>query len=170
MTVLTANQSTLDLSIRAATGTLLGILLGSINRIIMTGLLHHTAGAQIIGFGIAGFIAGAVQGMFLRHYTRSTLLWIGVSGLGWMLIGLPELWFPDNTFPLWLCDNLTRRALVGMLSGGSVGILQALTLRRHFQIIGWWLLVTILVWGGLWMLPAILFDHYLLVGEGGCLK
>jgi len=169
MTLLTANQSALDLSIRAASGTTLGILLGSINRIIMTGLLHHTAVAQIIGFGIAGLIAGTIQGMFLRHYTRSTLLWMGVSGLGWMLIGLPELWFPDNTFPLWLCDNVTRRALVGMLSGEIVGTLQALTLRRQSRIIGCWLLITILVWGGLWMLPAILFDHYLLVGEGGCL-
>jgi hypothetical protein len=170
MTLPTTHQSALDLSIRAAVGTFLGILIGIINRVIITGVLRHTALAQLVGFGIGGLIAGAIQGLFMRHYTRSTLAWIGVSGLGWMIIGLPELWFADNTFSLWLCDRLTRRALVGLVSGGIVGILQALTLMPRSPTVRWWLLVTILVWVGLWMLPALIFDNYLLIGEGGCLN
>ncbi len=170
MTLPTTNQSALDVSIRAAVGTFLGILIGITNRVIVTSALRHTAVAQLVGFGIGGLIAGAVQGLFMRHYTRSTLAWIVVSGLGWMIIGLPELGFRDNTFSLWLCHYLTRRALVGFVSGGIVVILQALTLMPRSQTIRWWLIVTILVWVGLWMLPALIFDNYLLVGEGGCLN
>jgi hypothetical protein len=170
MALPTTHQSALDVSLRAAVGTFLGILIGVINRVIITGALQHTAVAQLVGFGIGGLIAGAIQGLFMRHYTRSTLAWIVMSSFGWMIISLPELWFADNTFSLWLCYYLTRRALVGLLSGGIVGILQALTLIPHSQTARWWLIVTILIWVGLWILPALIFDNYLLVGEGGCLN
>src|SRR6266496_427326 len=79
---------------RAIVGTTIGIIIGTLNRGIVTTLFAHSIPARLFGFVIGGIVAGAIQGMFLGHYRYLTLAWIGMSSLGWLVIGLPEIWLP----------------------------------------------------------------------------
>jgi hypothetical protein len=148
-------------------GAALGLIIGTLNRGIVTALLSNTIMGYFVGFGVGGLIAGAIQGAMLRRYIPARWLWICISGLGWLMLGIPNIWLPRNPLSYWACDSLLRWMLIGALGGAVVGALQSLVLRRYLQITWWWIGMHMLVWAALLALPIVFFES-LLRGEGSC--
>jgi len=167
MTSHTSNQPSDDLWGLAIAGTIIGILIGALNRDIVTVMLGESILARFVGYGFGGIVASAIQGAFLRRYAQPKWAWLGITVIGWMVIALPEMWFPD--FPYWLCDRLSRWMITGAISGGCVGLIQSAALWRHWQLLKGWMLMNVVMWTGMWMLPVIIFGS-LLRGEGSCLQ
>src|SRR6266508_2412302 len=98
---------------RAIGGTVLGIIIGTFNRAIVADLLATRMFGQFLGFGVGGLVAGAIQGAFLRRHIHSRWMWIALSSTGWLMLGIPEVWFPPNSLWYWACNHLVRYALLG---------------------------------------------------------
>jgi hypothetical protein len=154
---------------RAGLLTTVSVMIGLMNQAIISSFFAHFPFAVLVGFGIGGIISSAIQGAYWRRFIAMRLSWMIVSMLAWILIAVPLLWFPPSLFELWLCDYILRRALIGGLTGGIIGGIQALLFRNHSRIVWGWIAMSIIVWAVLYMLPALLFSNYLLIGEGACL-
>ena len=167
MTLHSSKQSADNLWGRAIVATIIGILVGTFNRDIVTVIGGDNSPARLVGYAFGGIVASAIQGAFLRRYTQPKWAWLGISAIGWIVIGLPDVWSVD--FSYWLCDRLGRWTITGAMSGGCVGLIQSVALWRYPQILKAWTPMNIAIWTGMWMLPVIIFGS-LLRGEGSCLQ
>lgn len=144
---------------KAVLGGILATCIGMFSALLLAFITEPwvATGAPWLGAGVAGVIAGAIQGAFIRHYTRPRLLWLAINSSAWLVavsiaVGMSELW-PAHGFASLLCTT----ALVGAIIGSG----QWLLLRRTQPDTVWWILVHASIWVLLLLIAFVLVSPWL---------
>jgi hypothetical protein len=94
---------------------------------------------------VLGLLAGFLQYLLLRRHLPRMGWWIAATTLG-LLLGLVggRLLFSTlySTF-----DSMWSGILLTGVTGGSMGLVQWLVLRRRVRHAAWWILANVLGWG-----------------------
>jgi hypothetical protein len=122
--------------------TFVGYPLGGLAAELLVGRIDDTP-AALAGGALTGAVLGAVQAWRLRRDGVAVLPWVAATALG-LAAGLGA--------GAGLVDHRTTMASLavqGLVSGGAVGVAQAVVLVRRFGAVAWaWPIVL----GGLWAL------------------
>jgi hypothetical protein len=98
---------------------------------------------------VSGIIAGALQGAFLRSYTRPVSIWLTASGIGWTLAYSLMQYFYATTVTSSILPT-TGEVLLGFGMGFLAGTAQYLVLQIRWRTAYWWIISTALCWGIAW--------------------
>lgn len=131
--------------LRSVSGSLLGIVSGIINMVLVQRFLPDLFGA-LLAVAVGGVIAGALQGGFMRRYTQPALLWLGLTAVGW-LAAFIALGMTD--WSLLLQDDFSWRNV--SLCALMTSVPQWGMLRRHVGRAWFWVLINL----GCWWLAGI---------------
>jgi hypothetical protein len=127
--------------LRGLAGCLLGTLIAFLNMFIfaMSPLFRQPFAAPL-ALGCCGLIAGAIHGGFLRRVTRPALLWLLLSGAGWLLVGFIE---SQHMIP-W--SSTGQRVISALFYGGLAALPQWLLLQRSLRFAAIWPVLTASTW------------------------
>ena len=146
--------------IRGLLGSLIGIWTAFLNLVFLTivfpGVLEDDRFSIIALWGLCGIIAGAIQGGFLRRTPRPALLWLVLSGTGWLIVGLVD---SQGTISKSTTGNVIA---VSLLYGGLAALPQWLLLQRALPFAAFWLALSASTWSILGLIlrwQSDLFDH-----------
>jgi hypothetical protein len=136
--------------IQGLLGCLSGTWIGCLNlvflMIVFPGLLEDGPLSFIALWGPCGIIAGAIQGGFLRRATRPALLWLLLSGIGWLMVGLVD---SQGMLPKSTPGDVIA---VSLLYGALAALPQWLLLRRSLPFAVFWLPLSASIWSILGLL------------------
>ena len=116
----------------------------------------------IAGGVIGGWVSGMCQCVILRRRVSRADSWILLTALGWAAgwamigetFGASASWpFDQQHIPSTLFTVL--RAVAG---GAIAGLCQWLVLRHNVKRAGWWILVTAVSWGIVYLFPIVYFS------------
>jgi hypothetical protein len=121
-------------------GTWTGVLNLVVLMIVFPGVLEDSQFYLIALWALCGIITGAIQGGFLRHATRPALLWLLLSGTGWLIVG-----FVDSQATL--SKSTTGSVIaVSVLYGGLAALPQWPLLQRSLPFAALWLALSASIW------------------------
>jgi hypothetical protein len=137
-------------------GIPLGVAIGGVNALLirhpvdaLSGLLLDIRLSPFIAVFVSGVIAGALQGAFLRFYTRPVIIWLAASGIGWLLAYSLMRYFYTTTNTSTIVPTASETFLgVGM--GLLAGTTQWLVLQVRWRTAYWWIVSTVLWWAVVW--------------------
>jgi hypothetical protein len=146
--------------IQGLLGCLIGTWIGVLNLVVLIivfpGVIEGGGLTFIALWGLCGMIAGAIQGGFLRRATRPALLWLLVSGVGWLAVGLVDT---QETISKSTTGGLIA---ISLLYGGLAALPQWLLLQRSLPFATFWLPVSASTWSILGLIlrwQSELFDQ-----------
>jgi len=97
-------------------------------------------------YPLFGLLTGLLQYLVLRRHLPQMGWWIAATVLGWLLpfavMGLVSTIVPTSLD----LGSTWARILLGMLIGGSMGLVQWLVLRLRIRYAAWWILSSVLGW------------------------
>jgi hypothetical protein len=131
-------------------GTMAGLPLGLANLWLLWQICAPV-GLALLAVPAAGLVAGALQGAWLRPYTRPPLLWLGASAAGWLLAYV-VIGRPDLASGLLHLLPLTMALLIGITSS----LFQWLHLRRVVRRATSWVWINAVCWCVLWFMLSAL--------------
>jgi predicted membrane protein len=144
---------------------MLGVFVGIVSVMLLATWLDPvlSTGALFTAYAIAGVIAGASQGAFLRRYARPKLLWLGASGAGWLTFFsivevIISIWPDVNR---WQSARLEQWFAIAALGGAIIGTAQWLVLRRTFGQTVWWIPLNAGVWVAMMVGYLIIFGPFI---------
>jgi len=150
----------------AVRGTILGIILGSFNQVLVSAFLIDTPLNRLVSFVIGGLVAGAIQGAFLRRHIPSPWIWLSLSSISWLIVACWDVWLSDNLVSRGACYQIMPYILIGAFRGIVVGLGQSLVFCQHPRLVRVWIVVNILLWPTL-LVVAVILDSFFPT-EGGC--
>jgi hypothetical protein len=130
-------------------GIPLGLSIGAVNALLLQRPVRVFIGfplddvlSRFIVVFVSGIIAGAVQGAFLRPYTRPVMIWLIANGIGWTLAyGLMRYFY--TTARSTILPTVDEVSL-GLGMGLIVGVAQWIVLRHRLNAAYWWIISTVL--------------------------
>jgi hypothetical protein len=144
-------------------GIPLGLAIGGVNALLIQrpvaaciGVFLAPGLSPFIVVLVSGIIAGALQGAFLRSYTRPVIIWLAASGIGWILAYGLMRYFYATTDAYSLLPTAGELSL-GFGMGLLAGIPQWLILQAQWRTADWWLVSTVLCWGTFWAGMTLFF-------------
>jgi hypothetical protein len=146
--------------------SLLGIPLAGYLGYFVAGRVDSVIPA-LIGGALTGAGVGLAQWLMLRRYLGVGLEWIVATSLG-LAIGLPL-----GAMAVGYGTTTTELAIMGAISGATVGIAQGLLLRNRFSLWHAWMVAMPVLWALGWVVTdAIGIDvakQFTLFGASGAI-
>jgi hypothetical protein len=148
--------------------TFLGFPLGGWLAVTVAGPVDSVA-AALIGGAITGLVLGAVQAWALKDLLPRSVAWTAVTGIG-LAVGL--------ALGSLLVDYATDRPALliqGAVTGGSVGLLQAVVLRPRLRTVSLlWPLTLAVSWALGWLISGVVIadsvdEQFVVFGSSGAL-
>ena len=100
-----------------------------------------------LGGFAGGIVMGLLQWLVLRNWVKGVGWWIGVTAVGFTLLGLFMVWSSAGGWWGILVDNRPSTVTIeASLLGGLMGISQWLVLRKKLKRAGWWIPASIIGW------------------------
>jgi hypothetical protein len=137
-------------------GIPLGVAIGGVNALLIRhpvdafiGFLLDTSLSPFIAVFVSGIIAGALQGAFLRSYTRPVIIWLGASGIGWLLAYSLMRYFYTTTDTSTILPTVSE-IFLGVGMGVLAGTAQWLVLQVRWRTAYWWIVSTVFWWAIVW--------------------
>ena len=93
-----------------------------------------------------GLLTGLLQALLLRRTLPRMGWWIVATVLGWLLPFAVLRLLSVLLAPVLDVNSTQARMLLGMLIGGSMGLMQWLVLRPRVPNAAWWILASVLGW------------------------
>jgi hypothetical protein len=146
-----------QLWVSGSAGILIGTVVGMINMMVVGSILNILWGTSgmIVAGAVSGIVSGAIQGAFLRRSIYSVVVWLIVSGIGWVAAGVLGAFL----ISIWPNSSIDRWIPLGAISGAIVGTIQWLVLRRQIHHGYWWIIMNACVWALLALIYIALFGR-----------